>query len=262
MSQHSLGGVWEKLRRAEEHREALEAEISAYLNPDVYAARGQLDPQGQEYVVRAHVGQDPPFLRWGLITGDAIQNIRAALDHLVWQLVIANGKKPNTGNAFPIWLTRPSTAKQRGRWQTQLRGVHSDYRARIKALQPHNRPQEAPELPLAVLAALSNTDKHRIVLPAVLAVDEKLGETLRVTPHDLKIIGLARTTYAKPLKDGTEIMSIPVEITGSDPHMEMHGHIPVQVALGEKHIPILGLAQIHEYVTQTVKAFELLLDSQ
>ena len=37
-----------------------------------------------------------------LIIGDTLQNLRTALDHLVWQLILSNGGTPNVNSAFPI----------------------------------------------------------------------------------------------------------------------------------------------------------------
>lgn len=37
-----------------------------------------------------------------MVIGDAVHNARAALDHLVWQLVLAAGNTPNRRTGFPV----------------------------------------------------------------------------------------------------------------------------------------------------------------
>lgn len=42
-------------------------------------------------------------LTFSAIIGDVLYDLRSALDHLAWQLVIANGGTPNRDTAFPIY---------------------------------------------------------------------------------------------------------------------------------------------------------------
>src|SRR5439155_21053237 len=87
--------------------EAFKSEIAAYKTREPYAVIGeyQLDrPDGQHYVFRVRIFEEPDP-RWGLIAGDFVHNIRSALDYLAWQLVILNGKRPNSAVQFPIFTT-------------------------------------------------------------------------------------------------------------------------------------------------------------
>ncbi len=110
----------------------------------------------------------PPPPRFGVVAGNIVHQIRATLDNLVWQLVIANEEEPtggSGGNQFPIF-TEPGkegvTFVQRT--TNTLRGVHPDHVAFIEGLQPYMNPEWSEDThPLLVLADLSNTDKHQIL---------------------------------------------------------------------------------------------------
>ena len=47
----------------------------------------EFDPETDEHVLRATATPSEAVIRhWGLITGNAVHNLRCAVDHLVWQL--------------------------------------------------------------------------------------------------------------------------------------------------------------------------------
>ncbi len=122
-----------------------------------------------ERLLRIRIHQEPPT-EWSLIAGDFVQNVRAALDHLVWQLVLANGETPTPGNAFPIFSNRPS--KDRGLSAMGADG-HRARPARFRSgreLSSRMRDRAGKASVLAGLAELSNEDKHRLLLPSFLAV--------------------------------------------------------------------------------------------
>jgi hypothetical protein len=82
----------------------------------------QFDPAEQCHVLTFKGTTDIPT-RWSLIVGDYVSNARSSLDHLVWQLVLANGQTPDRNHSFPVlkthagWLRnveqRPESARSR-----------------------------------------------------------------------------------------------------------------------------------------------------
>jgi hypothetical protein len=204
--------------------------------------------------MEAHtVSTVPP--RIGLILGDAIQNLRAALDHAIWQVVLACGGKPDNGNQFPIFTYVPKAPRDIAKWERNVKGITGPDLALIEGVQPHKRPDPSTR-PLAVLADLSNTDKHRLILAIVLTVVLAPEQMPRFVPHSLKVLGQMRVTYDRRLEPGAEIFRVPVRVTGSDPHMEVHGSFPVGVAFGEAEYAGAGMNELRRYVRQLVKAFQ------
>jgi hypothetical protein len=150
-----------KLYRARQHYDELTKELVEYFknDPGELVEAPESIPENQIFGYK--LKGDVPA-RFGLIAGDFLQNMRSSLDYLVWQLVIANKRKPGTSNAFPICLTLEGWEKSVYK-HDRLRGVHSDAVAEIKALQPCF--SSAPNaLPLTLLETLTNHNKHRTSL--------------------------------------------------------------------------------------------------
>jgi hypothetical protein len=84
-------------------------------------------------------------------------------------------------------------------------------------------------------------------------------EDLNPVLHDLEATGPARVIVHAPLDDGTEIMRFPVGVTGPEPHVELHGDVPVEVAFGEELTRRDDLVGIRNYVRDLLHTFELVL---
>src|SRR6267378_798859 len=96
---HRLDGASLKLDRANEHLDAFEAEATRYLNGDIFMLVRDDSAEGTAF---AFWVKDEPPPRLSVILGDCLHNLRSALDHIAWQLVLANGEKPGRDTAFPI----------------------------------------------------------------------------------------------------------------------------------------------------------------
>lgn len=116
--------------------------------------------------------------RFGAIIGDALTNMRAALDHLAWQCFIATSPtSAGTRVNFPICSAVPAP----GDLITMLSHFPPAARPIVERVQPYQNiaKTKAAELhPLYVLILLVNTDKH----PA-LTLTEMFGadSNIRVT---------------------------------------------------------------------------------
>jgi hypothetical protein len=90
-----------------------------------------------------------------LMIGDFLCNVRASLDHLVYQLTIWNGHR-NTKTHFPI-CTKPSYFSTKENMD-KLVGISPAHVALIEKLQPY-----VAGNPLKYLSILNNADKHRVI---------------------------------------------------------------------------------------------------
>lgn len=100
--------IYAKLERADKHIRDLDDSIRLFLSNPIppYAFRFDVDLNASErtyYVVSAE--DVPPDVC--AIAGDAIHNLRCALDYLVWQLVEAAGNIPTIHTSFPIFENLP-----------------------------------------------------------------------------------------------------------------------------------------------------------
>lgn len=146
-----------------------------------------------------------------LHAGEAIHQLRTALDHLVYQLVIAHTKNPPSfRSAFPIIGTgrmiKPGWQSAADYYAAQVstlrQSISHDAEALIQGLQPYKRFGGAYENdPLWQLSEFDNSYKHRLL--AVVAHKLKWFEaTIR---KDEDIIATARFEPNIMFEDGAEI---------------------------------------------------------
>jgi hypothetical protein len=163
-----LSGVWAKLDRACEHLEAFDRTLAEFLDaePNPYLISHEMEPDGW-YRFRWHVQADAPRQRLALIHADALYNLRAALDYVVWQLVLEAGGTPTTQHAFPCVKKSKNWASAVG---YRLQGVDPRWIAEIARLQPFDMSHggQRPEIHmLAIIDEVNNLNKHRL-LPATM----------------------------------------------------------------------------------------------
>lgn len=221
MDADRIAGVRAKLDRADEHFEALTTAVRAYVDsqPNTYPIEADLS--AGTYTVRIKINEFPPS-RLAILCGDFIQNLRAALDHLANALV----PEPSRRTGFPIFRS-PQGFREKVRTPAirgddgLLTGLNPQGQifAQIESLQPyHKAPAEIRTDPLACLADLSNTDKHRTILTTFSA---HRHDPRQPTPDidfdkatDVTFVGQAAFTYDKVLTDGDEVLRGEFVVTG------------------------------------------------
>ena len=244
-----LEGVGAKLDRADEHLLALNEEIPQFLETEPFEMRAELDVERRRYSVLLDVRKQPP-LRWATIAGDFVQNTRAALDHLVWALVLLNGEEPSRRNQFPILDQPPATAKQHRHWAQALAGTDDTAKNLIELAQPYQREDGPEHHVLHGLRDMSNTDKHRTLLVTATAIPEHSTPTLEFRGvSDVGKLGRYGIHVDGPLRDGQEVAFIEeIDLRGADPVIEVRGHLPFMVAFGDDFTTLTGLHQTRDYV--------------
>lgn len=164
-----------KLERAKEHRDALDDYITTTFEVEANRPKFKLETGEHVGYVSAMPDLDPFLVRCAVIVGDAIHNLRSGLDHLVFQLALANtgGMLPDERRVqFPIeddaarFERRCDTRNphDRGAWIADLRKKDQ---AVLERFQPYNE-VEGQQHPFAALRELSATDKHRLLSPVVI----------------------------------------------------------------------------------------------
>jgi hypothetical protein len=181
-------------------------------------------PDGSvEYVLRAIVREQPPR-GLALPIGDAIQNIRSALDHLVYELAPPNVRKKNK-TQFPIY-TDERRFKERS--TSQIEGIVGDERTLIERVQPFNAPHGANDNPLTVLNQLSNRDKHRLLVPVIAAV----SETDIWVASDNADIHFQRIESG-PVKHDAEIVRFTARPKGRPKEMKVHPQSGLEIQISD-----------------------------
>jgi hypothetical protein len=237
----SLAGVIAKLERAQEHLDALEHEARVFVHSNPYRLVFQFNHETGWHDGHVRVIRDPP-LRLATILGDAIQNARASLDHLIVQLVIANGEKPIRPNAFPIHKDVRAFINGVGRYgrnprrtrYSPLRGVDRESWALIERLQPYMRRERAEVHPLAVLNELSRIDKHEILHAVALSLAPEVPDLRFTGPDDRPDIIEAKFVPGVRFEHDAVVLRLRVHGPDPDPEMQMHGELPMEIRFGER----------------------------
>lgn len=227
-------GIRAKLDRANDQLEALQSDVQAFRARQPYRTEGQFDAKRSGYIFRLHIVERPP-IAWGVLSGEIVHNARSALDNLVWQLVLINGKTPGRWNSFPVFDKEPKKgfAKVvRGTTNKPgcLAGVSDKAVAVIELAQPYHGGLATR---LTALDALWNMDKHRFLMPTFMSITdpELIGPAYRAS-EDAEIVGEAVYPAVGRQEDGAELVFIPLVATGPNPQVHMDGDLAIDVSFG------------------------------
>jgi hypothetical protein len=156
---------WQKLDRARKHASDLAMEIREFW--DSQPLDLELLEEGPVAIGYARVSRISPIPQViPVIAGDAVHNIRSALDHFAWAAVDPSVR--GSGTYFPV---SSAATREPGKWrqqvERQLKGVSPELIGAVTALEPWEGGQEQG---LWAVHQLDLADKHRLVLAAAVAL--------------------------------------------------------------------------------------------
>jgi hypothetical protein len=201
---HPLEGARLRLDRAKWHMDELDQTFRSYLATIQF----EHHPEFPNSPWKFEVVEDPITATFPVILGEAIQNMRTALDYLVYELVIhTRGRKPRNPTQFPLNVAASEFFRRR----YQISELPGELRRRIRKLQPYQT--KHPRIhPLAVLGRLSNTDKHRLLLTTVHRIGA-ISMNLKGSPTGPVIVG-------------TQAVAIPHYLQGTEAAEEIKSRYP------------------------------------
>jgi len=261
-----ITGSRAKLIRANEHLEALDICIHEF---------GRTEATN---MVRITYGHDEAWhivylspipslpLVAALIAGDCLNNVRAALDHLIWQLILREGHEPEQINSFPICETvkhfREKCVTPACNFKKHpLKGIplNGPAWALIERAQPFKSPQPERDA-LLLLNWLTNVDKHRTILVQHAFVKEKFSSLIRWHPH-CQPVEQRFATLPMSSERPTEIARFrfaPGVVPHLDRDMNMDGELPIEPSLGDGKTQVgIGLlkhaiCRVHNVLNETL----------
>jgi hypothetical protein len=264
-----LSGPRAKLERAKMHIDDLRRRIGElFPNDELFPLGRQYEREQGGITVRIeHVIEIPQ--EWGLIVGDAVHNLRGALDHVAWQLAAKKYGFETTDSEiikriqFPIIINESD-------WPTAFNRKHmetADFE-NLKEFQPFNiSPIDRARGRTHVLElfagfnGISNVDKHRKI------------ELTKVWPMDSTFVNLLGYTDCIPFEDehgpiqefrlrgnttpkaGDIVWVAPVTATGPNPDMEFQSSITGYIAVREKRNVIEALDEMADLVGRVIRKF-------
>jgi hypothetical protein len=245
----------------------LEAEIArppGYADSMRFAQ--QFDPNTRTIEVTLEGAPDDLPITWPLMAADYLQNLRCALNYLVWELARLNlartnqARDPINDTQFPIFT------KARAWNPRRVIDLDPSHAARIRALQPNEAahlsqmteeeliyldvPTLAKRHVLGPLVELTNEDKHR-VLPAVLGSWSKI--TINdATAVDCEIVA-TNVFLVYGLQNGAKWAEFTVRPIGPEPKVHVNDNITPEVVIGGHGMRVLK--QIGPGVERMVQEF-------
>ncbi|MDQ3756434.1 MAG: hypothetical protein M3394_01100 [Actinomycetota bacterium] len=230
----------------------METEARGFIESNPCEISLEYDPQRGDYIIRGHIVRLPP-VRLGVILGDYIHNLRSALDHLVWQLVLVEDNTPGKWTEFPLFSSEPNfrskveAPRRRGK-ESPLLGVGDRAFAIIKSCQPYHPPPEPGAVNiLSVLHKFSNIDKHQLVHVGLVRFTDGAPK-FTIKGIDTLRIGLT----SGPLENGAEWGRVIVCPSDDDTDMEVSGSLPVDLRFGEQALPRRRLQTLNNAVVTVV----------
>lgn len=178
-------------------------------------------------VIRENDPNRPGFSRWiltdasipdpiTLILGDAIHNLRSALDHFANDIVRDNGKQPSFTTDFPIWRSPKFDRKEyEATVETKVGRASKPVVQEFKRLEPYEGGKN--EL-LWALDKLDVVDTHRLVVvlplrPRSVGLNVRAELKKVVSPDQAARLPnqfiYMRPADRAPLEDGSQIYSAP-----------------------------------------------------
>lgn len=157
MSDASFAGPRQKVERAIEHISDLGTRIERFFQSRPYEITVQDNAaSGQREWIVTRAAPLPTDI--SIVAGDAIHNLRSALDHLIWQLVVANGGEPDQiRTEFPVWRSESHFKSSR---PGNAKGISKEALDVLYELKPYKGGNDN----LWQLHKLDIVDKHRLLL--------------------------------------------------------------------------------------------------
>jgi hypothetical protein len=189
-----LSGSRAKIARANEHLEALQCEVKA-INEKRNPYRIRLDRDGNSSTYSlVLVGGEFREPRLGVILGDAVHNLRSALDYIVVALVEKCRVTLTTRHQFPIFSDARNYLAKAPDMLAGITFALSD----IAAFQPFT--QLTPRYdPLFVIGYFSNADKHRIISDYVPIMES--WDRAFIKPVPISVQQFAPPNYLRPQQE-------------------------------------------------------------
>jgi hypothetical protein len=228
-----LSGARAKLERAKEHLQLLDETVRdvrlASGGDSSLVLRALYRSTSESFELRVISMPQYPLTEWGTVLGDYVQNLRSALDHAAYQLV-ASGSAPNDAalrrSQFPICDTHDLFDSE---VPHRLSGVAPLAMSVVKEAQPFEY-YDIDISPMRILRELSNRDKHRLLIPLLVAPDDLPASSFHV--HGAEVAAVTTAPHV-PLGEGSTVAEVRLrQVTTDKPVLSIEGGLPIYMSLG------------------------------
>lgn len=268
-----LASSWAKLDRAKQHADLLQIALAEATDPQqheiTFDGKFELQPgirvEGKTVkLVRVRIVALPELTdEHSLLLGETLQGFRDSLDHMAWTLVKRKGHRRLTVRKAER-VAFPMARKRRIFWKdlvkSNLPGVPKDpFLTLIERYQPYRRSSIGRGM--RALRNLSNTDKHRFVIPLLMPL-ASADLTLKLEGGEPVGPAMYRLHRGMGLKAGTEVIRATVAtIPGVECSVTVYGKLQAYPVMPERtHTEVrLALKALGQICTRVLTEVEPLL---
>jgi hypothetical protein len=158
-------GVEAKIERAKKHISELESRCAAFFDSDPrpYVVATKRNPQTRQLIYYLDRIADTP-IDLAVITGDVIQCLRSALDHLAYQLVrVGSPNAPPESLTYVYFPVGDTPTDYETKKSAQTKGMRKEAVEAIDAVKPYMGGNDT----LWRIHRLNRIDKHRLLVTLV-----------------------------------------------------------------------------------------------
>lgn len=161
-----------KINRALEILKQINDEYAAWKTSNPIQTVTECNVERTQFILGVRFATEPQGLRWSLLAGELLFDLRCALDHLVYFVATNDSGQDPPPDAeklmFPIATSeqRFQSAVSRG----QLNGLKDLHKDIIKSHQPYVKSSPPEDSALFALHYLNSIDKHRHLHISVFSV--------------------------------------------------------------------------------------------
>lgn len=148
-----------KIKRANQHIAELNSVLVEFIKTDFYGFRVEHDAQSGYYSLYLNITKPLPC-EIPLIIGDAIHNVRSALDLAACEIVVIAGGTPTKRTNFPFHKSRQELEAIINSGEIKIAGADI-IDLILNVIKPYKGGNDA----LYGLHQLDITDKHRLLIP-------------------------------------------------------------------------------------------------
>lgn len=246
-----------KLVRADTHLKALGDLMDAYAHSNPYKTVYEFDPETSWHNVVLRQVREPSAL-FGILVGEIAHHLRSTLDHIAWQLANIDGRPPYPDRVqFPIFTPGKEPADFFA--LPSLDGMRDVHKTILEEIQPYHAGHDKTFL--GRLAAINNTDKHKVLHTIAMLAEDVAPNLLEALPG-YQIAGAAFKPGEIALEGDTEIGAVLIRPTDPEPHVRMKGQFSFGIAFGDPQTTLYGapagglLRKIKEMVEGILATFD------
>lgn len=233
-----------KVKRANQHISQLNELLNAFVNTDFCRLHVEENRDTGDYVLKFEMTKPIPE-EIPLIIGDAIHNLRSALDLMACEIVTLSEGTPSKWTNFPIRNTKKELEATLNGGEIKIAGTDI-----IALILDVIKPYKGGNDTLCALHSLDIADKHKLLLPIISVV--------ALTHVNAKAGGIIFTDCTFAVGEGGKL-----NILGMPRNFELQGYGKPAIAISfDKGQPLEGqpvvptLHQLSQVVLGIIQTFE------